>query len=170
MSRWRIRGYPYGPTGEQFGSPYSLLLHMQNLNDNIFNQQLQIELANSGEIARDFTANGPAFMKGNIGAYNLLHDYDATITLSHALMHNFEITEPFQDPNSIDWVGQGLIDTFGEGWAGPPDGNPLGRTFTHRSRREIFNRAMELAKVGYKTRVSVSCSLPPRSREISDRA
>ncbi|KAJ2977152.1 hypothetical protein NUW58_g7897 [Xylaria curta] len=152
-SRWRLRKDPYWTWGSN--EPiFNLLLVFENVDDNFVQNQLnQPPLP---EISRDFHASyhHSVSMKGNQGAWFFMRDYDAAITIGQALAHNFEIAEPIEMNNELDWMGRRLLEEFGDAWAGPPDQSPYGRGFTNLTKKEVFDKAMALAKLGWRVRVS----------------
>lgn len=105
-------------------------------------------------IANDFREPCPRVLVGNENAMGLMQEYDACISLGQTLAANFEIHEPLGQAGDTDWVGRGLLSTFGDGWCDSV-ATPAGLAFTKRSKKDNFSYAMGLAIAGWKTRVSI---------------
>ncbi|KAK5626373.1 hypothetical protein RRF57_002088 [Xylaria bambusicola] len=153
ISRWSLRPdeyylpVPYGPDGR-----YNAIFYFKNQTDATLLQTLQTIFAPGGlvRIGNDYNPNSfPDVLVGNADGNILMADYDSVITLGKILAANFEIVG-----EDMDWVGHEMFEAFGEGWAGAPVLSHYGMTFTKMSKKETLLQIIDLAKLGWKIRVS----------------
>ncbi|KAI0554058.1 hypothetical protein F4679DRAFT_580223 [Xylaria curta] len=154
FSRWRTRPVPYAPTGQPDSGTWNLLLYIPNVTNYTFQEAVQNELNYFAyqEICRDIDDQFQSTqMRGNNAAAQLMYDFDCAISLGRTLVNNFEIDEPYGASPDMNWVGDGLLASFGTGWSGLVEG-PFRTDFTHRRKKEQFRRAMDLAVMAWKVR------------------
>ncbi|KAI0483577.1 hypothetical protein F4859DRAFT_528936 [Xylaria cf. heliscus] len=116
-SRWRTRPQVFQPSGQM--SPdgkWNLLLYLAEVTDNDFVAAANSHLTQGPilEICQDLDSQSqPTQLRGNAAAGQLMFDFDSAISLGHQLVNNFEIEEPLGVSTDMNWVGDGLDQTYG---------------------------------------------------------
>ncbi|KAI1172080.1 hypothetical protein F4777DRAFT_21432 [Nemania sp. FL0916] len=153
-ARYRLRSNPVVPTGNINEDVYNVIIYLLGVRDDTY--QNQLAATNLQIIGRDVRDANNKQIRGNMPAQTkILEELDGVITLARRLVANFEISEPLGTSLDMDWVGQGLENVFGSDWGrSVPTDHGHGVRFTRHTKKEIFRRAMALARTGVKTRVS----------------
>ena len=161
-SRWMLR------PEENYDSPpddfkkYSVLFFVEGITDETAETKLNDAISRYVFVGNNFISTGnedspfdAEVIQGNDAARELMTDYDAAINAGRTMAFNFEIEDPFGGRDDVDWVGSQIFHTFGEGWAGTPDPRwPRGYQYTYLSKREILERIIGLAHLGWGIRGS----------------
>ncbi|KAI1369866.1 hypothetical protein F5Y08DRAFT_334218 [Xylaria arbuscula] len=164
-SRWMLRDEDNYSIEKEFDfdgeNRFSVVIYLNDLTDETFKNEI-VKAIDRGLLfaGNDYLPSGDdqyydATIRGNAKAVELMRDYDDALDAGKTLAINFEIANPLGDRPDTDWVGGNMYRVFGEGWTGRLDPTyKRGYQYTHMTKKQVFERVMHLAHLGWQVRVS----------------